>query len=180
MKKFNRIATILIFFISVCLFFSCSKECCKDTFKRGDISFKIPEDWKIGEIDSSDASFFFIAIGKEGHGASADAFIEWNKGKFHLDSVMLIRQQDYMSQKVYQNGKIEFTEIKEEKFAGFDALSTTFTFSSLDVKYLGKIQCFYLPECDKTVMIAFQQVAADADKQKSDYDLIEKSFNCNK
>jgi hypothetical protein len=169
----------LLFIVFIFVTLSCKEECCKD-FKSYGIAFKLPLDWKIGEIDSTDLNFFFMTIGKEGHGASADAFIEWNKGSFSLDTVMNITQQGYLNEQVFQDGGIVFSQVKEEKYGKYKALVATFEVTLLDVKNSGKIHCFYLPECDKTVMIAYQQVADDAEKQLKDYKLIEDSFGCKK
>lgn len=173
--KYNLLSIIAVFFI-VFQLFSCKKTL--KTFEKDSISFVLPKDWKIGEIDSSDASFFFMAIGKEGHGASSDAFVEWNEGEFPLDTVMKITQEGYLGEKIFLDGNIRFSESIYETYNNYKALTATFEVTLLDVKNIGKIHCFYIENCDKTVMVAYQQVADDAKKQNDDYSLIEKSFTC--
>jgi hypothetical protein len=176
MKK-NHIIIFAIFLAILGVFSSCEKKCC-ETYKREGLSFNLPNYWKIGEIDSTDANFFFMAIEKKGYGASANAFIEWNIGKIPLDSVMNITQQGYFNEKVFLQGGIEFTKPKLEKYGRFNALTSVFSVELLDVYHIGKIHCFYIEECNKTVMVAYQEVEADASKQRADFEIIENSFDC--
>jgi hypothetical protein len=177
MKLYLRGIAALFFLLTLTFFTSCEKKCCVK-FEREGLSFDLPNYWKIGEIDSTDANFFFLAIEKEGYGASADAFIEWNRGKIPLDTVMNITKQGYYNQKVFLDGGIKFTEPVLEKYGKYNALTSNFEVKLLDVNTIGKIHCFYLEECDRTVMIAYQQVTADSAKQRVDFEIIENSFDC--
>ena len=179
--KYNN--TFFAFFSTLFLlstfFSSCEKKCC-DVFQREGISFNLPNYWKINKIDSTEADFFFMYINKVGYGASANAFVEWNKGKIGLDTVMNITQQGYYNHKVFVDGGIKFTTPKMETYGTYQALTSVYKVKLLDVNTIGKIHCFYLEDCNKTVMIAYEQVAIDSAKQKADFKIIEESFGCRK
>lgn len=178
MKNFIKYSCCLLIISLFLTVIACSPQ--NSGFSRDGINVQFPENWKVGMVDSSDADIFMMRIEKEGHGASAIAVVEWQKGKFHLDTVMNIAQQAYLQEKVYQNGNISFSQVKEEIFAGNTALTASFGFTALDVKYSGKVHCFYLPGCDKTLRIVYQEVADDAEKQKADFEFIENNFTYTK
>lgn len=170
---------ILLFIATCCFFSSCEKKCC-EVFQREGISFKLPNYWKIDEIDSTESNFFFMSLSKEGHGASADAFIEWNHGKIPLDTVCNFAIETYMSEPAFLAGDIKFAKPVYEEYGGHKALCANFDVNLLGIKNVGKVHCFYLESCDRTVMIAYLQNADVAAKQKADYDIIENSFGCKK
>ncbi len=179
MKYYSFLAFLASVLITTIFFSSCEKKCCV-VFQREGISFNLPNYWKINKIDSADANFFFMSINKVGYGASANAFIEWNKGKIGLDTVMNITQQGYFDHKVFVDGGIEFTAAKMESYGTYQALTSVYKVKLLDVNTIGKIHCFYLEDCNKTVMIAYEQVAIDSAKQMADFKIIEDSFGCRK
>jgi hypothetical protein len=172
--------TSLAVFLLLSIFFSaCEEKKSVNRFQQDGVSFIMPEFWKITELDNKDSSFFFMALSKQGHGASADAIIEWNNGEFELDTILASRQKDYTNQDVFKKGNITFSDPEFTQFSKYKSLTSKFNFTALDVKYIGQIYCFYVPTCNKTFMIVFQQVAADNDKQKEDFLQIENSFLCN-
>jgi hypothetical protein len=177
--KYTFFTILIAILVTTTIFSSCEKKCC-EVFQREDISFSLPNYWKINKIDSAEADFFFMSIIKVGYGASANAFIEWNKGKIALDTVMNITQQGYFEHKVFVDGAIKFSAPKMESYGTHKALTSEFNFKHSDVNTIGKIHCFYLKDCNKTVMIAYEQVAVDSAKQKADFKIIEESFGCRK
>jgi hypothetical protein len=166
-----------VFILCIFLSYSCN-DLEKEIFNHDKVSFILPKDWKVDKIDSTDKDFFYMCIDKKGHGASADAIIEWNNGSFNLDTVLQSRQIEYLQEDIFKKGNITFSNVKEDSFGKYEALVTTFNFKYLEDEHVGKLHCFYVPECDKTMMVAFHQESDDEEKQKKDFETIEKSLNC--
>jgi hypothetical protein len=187
--KYRLTGIFLLFILGICMLSSCEE---KNNLPKGGgidfnlpdqregISFTLPDQWEIKKIDSTEADFFFMSINKVGFGVNANAFIEWNKGEIALDTVMNITQQGYFEHEVFVEGGIKFSAPKMESYGTHNALTSEFNFKHNDVNRIGKIHCFYLKDCNKTVMIAYEQVAVDSAKQKDDFKMIEESFGCKK
>jgi hypothetical protein len=190
--KYSLTGIFLLFILGICMLSSCEEIKKSNNLPKGEginftipdqgegISFTLPDQWEIKKIDSTEADFFFMSINKVGFGASANAFIEWNKGEIALDTVMNITQQGYFEHKVFVEGGIKFSVPKMESYGTHNALTSEFNFEYKKQIRIGKIHCFYLKDCNKTVMIAYELLAEDSAKQQDDFKMIEESFGCKK
>jgi hypothetical protein len=147
-------------------------------FRYAEVGFQIPKNWQISAQDSSEEDYFSISIDMEAEEASGFVFVEWNDSLFTLKEVMDSTKVTFLNEPFFQKGGIEFEGEKEGEFAGQKALINHFKFDVQGIEYQGVLHSFQLPECNKTVMVIFQQQVIDQQLQEKDFQLIESSFGC--
>lgn len=156
----------------------CQEKLEGEAFNHNNVGFQIPQNWGISEQDSSEKDYFSISMDMEAEDASGFVFVEWNDSLFTLTEVMDSTKSGFLNEPFFQKGEIRFEGAKEGKFAGQKALINHFKFDVQGIEYQGSLHSFQLPDCNKTVMVIFQQQVIDQKLQEKDFQLIEKSFGC--
>ncbi len=171
----------LLYFTAILLLFtvlSCQNRPSGQAFNYDGVQFNFPNNWEITAQDSSESNYGSVSIKTAEAQGSGFAFIEWNNATLTLEEVMDSTQQGFLSTPFFQKGEIAFEGAKEGRFAGQKALINRFTFNVQGIEYVGQLHSFQLPECNKTLMVTYQQQAIDQEKQVKDFELIEQSFSC--
>lgn len=161
----------------ILLMLACQPEKLKD-FDHNGISFNLPKDWKISEVDSLDADYCSISLDPKAADGTSFIFIEWGKGLVDLDKQIKHIQSGYLEHPDLAQAGIEFTEIAATEFAKQKAVRTGFTFSISGIEQEGTLFCFQFPKCDKTVSIVIQNAAVDKTAIEEALKELEKSLIC--
>ena len=166
-----------LFFI---FFISCQSDKKPKDFVYDRISFNIPQNWKISEVDSVDEDYCSIYIDPKDEDGTSFIFIEWGSGLYDLKNQIKHVQNGYLENPDLQKAGIEFSQIKEDEFSKQKAIFSDFKFSITGIEQEGRLYCFQVPGCEKTVSLVIQYAVVDKDSIVAALKNLEKSFSCQK
>jgi hypothetical protein len=75
---------------------------------------------------------------------------------------------------VYKNSNLVFTPTTKSQFGVYPSITARFSFKLLGLAHHGQIQVFYAPH--KTFAIIRQEALEDKDKNKTGFEVFEKTF----
>ncbi len=162
-----------LYFVLILIFLSSCKETPETKFKKDGISLTCPKGWAITEEEKVDDGYY-LAIEKDGIYSSGIVTISWANNDVDLSVWLELIKQEFVSNPVYKNSDLEFSENFETNYNGINSISVKFTATILKLKHEGMLHVFN--KNGKSVFVLEQVAVDDKIKNKNGFKIIEQSF----
>lgn len=164
------------FLILILILFACNS--CQETpqtkFEMDGVSLTIPKGWKITDEENLDDQGYYLSIEKDGLNSSGLITLSWINGELDLNEWINIHKDEMKNNIIYKNSNLIFGDEIKNKFNDLNTTSLEFTASLLGLKHEGIINFFY--EKEKTFSLLMQEAIEDKVKNKTGFELIERSL----
>jgi len=171
--KIERMKHILFTVLIFSVLISC-KESPETKFEKYGISLTCPTGWKITDEENLDNQGYYIAIEKDGFNSSGLVAVTWVNDSLDLYSWLEIFQDELKNNIVYKYSNLIFETPTRNEFNKSSSIAAAFKVSIIGVKHEGIIHVFY--GNDKTIAVLIQEAVEDKAKNKTGFDIIERSF----
>ncbi len=165
---------LMVLILSV--FISCN-ESPEVKFERDGISLICPKGWNIADEENIDDEGYYISIEKDGFSSSGIITITWVNDNKDLYSYLDAFKENLKSNIIYKNSNLSFEPVIENEFNSMSSISSTYKVSIIGMEHEGIIHIFY--KNDKTIAVLKQEAVEDKIKNKTGFEIIERSFTSN-
>jgi hypothetical protein len=171
--KLKQMKNFLILILILFSFNSC-QETPQTKFEMDGVSLISPKGWKITDEENLDDQGYYLSIEKDGLNSSGLVTLSWINTKLDLNEWINGHRDEMKNNVIYKNSNLIFGDEVNNTFNNINTTSLDFTMSVFGVKHQGIIHFFY--EKEKTFSLLMQEAIEDKVKNKSGFELIEKSL----
>ena len=141
-------------------------------FESKVVSFNFPEDWSITDNEEIEEGIYYVAVEKNGLDSSGLMTIVSFEELIDLDGSITMNIEELQNNPMLNN--LSFESIKNSKFNGIAARSTSFSFKTMGIKHEGLVYAF--SSKNNSVVILSQEALEDKKENSHGFDMIERSF----
>lgn len=168
--KYSLIPALLIGFLLICSFKAA------ETFSRSGISFNIPNDWTITELEKLDEESYYLSCEKSGSNASGLVTMTWMSSEMGTEETVQHFANELKKTYKEQNADPRMSAVMKGIYQTYQCARVTYSLKLMGTPHRGTISCFQL--CGKTITILEQEADEDAAENAPGFKTIEQSFRC--